>query len=58
MTTKLIHFDSNNSVNSPTTIIDPITSTLKTVYHSFNTYYYPQLLFQIQQTLIMILMLI
>ena len=39
MTTKIIHFDSNNSVNNPTTIIDPVTSTLKTVYHSFNTTY-------------------
>ena len=39
MTTKIIHFDSLNSVNNPTTIIDPITTNLITTYHSFNTNY-------------------
>ena len=39
MTTKIIHFDSVNSVNNPSTILDPVTTTIKTVYHSFNTTY-------------------
>ena len=37
MTTKIIHFDSVNSVNNPTTIIDPVTSNQFSTYHSFNT---------------------
>ena len=50
MTTKIIHFDSNNAVNNPTTIIDPVTSTLKTAYHSFNaTYTLPQQLQSVKQ---------
>ena len=39
MTTKIIHFDSNNSVNNPTTVINAYTAILQTVYHSFNTTY-------------------
>ena len=31
MTSKIIHFDSINSVNNPTTIIDPVTTTLKSL---------------------------
>ena len=39
MTTKIIHFDSINSVNNPVTVLDQVTSNLISTYHSFNTNY-------------------